>query len=134
MCSYQGLPVCIGGFHVFGGSEAVPQVLLDPNYGSVILGQPRPIYYEDGVAPEFPPASGKIKTATACLSASIRSLWASKRSCRQAVRESHSLSGAQKKPGRRQGGKLPTAEPLLRSASQALTSILRDFAVSDFGT
>jgi beta-N-acetylhexosaminidase len=30
----------IGGFHVFGGSELVPQVLLDPNYGSVILGQP----------------------------------------------------------------------------------------------
>jgi beta-N-acetylhexosaminidase len=30
----------IGGFHVFGGSEPVPQVLLNPSYGSVILGQP----------------------------------------------------------------------------------------------
>jgi beta-N-acetylhexosaminidase len=30
----------IGGFHVFGGTEAVPDVLLDPNYGTVTLGQP----------------------------------------------------------------------------------------------
>ena len=30
----------IGGFHVFGGSEAVPDVLLDPHYGTVTLGQP----------------------------------------------------------------------------------------------
>jgi beta-N-acetylhexosaminidase len=30
----------IGGFHLFGGSEPVPQVLLNPAYGSVILGQP----------------------------------------------------------------------------------------------
>src|SRR4051794_26577663 len=30
----------IGGFHVFGGTEAMPEVLLDPNYGSVTLGQP----------------------------------------------------------------------------------------------
>jgi beta-N-acetylhexosaminidase len=30
----------IGGFHVFGGSEPVPQVLLNPAYGSVTLGQP----------------------------------------------------------------------------------------------
>jgi len=30
----------IGGFHVFGGTEAVPDVLLDNNYGSVTLGQP----------------------------------------------------------------------------------------------
>lgn len=30
----------IGGFHVFGGTEAVPEVLLDAHYGSVTLGQP----------------------------------------------------------------------------------------------
>ena len=30
----------VGGFHVFGGAEAVPDVLLDANYGSVTLGQP----------------------------------------------------------------------------------------------
>jgi beta-N-acetylhexosaminidase len=30
----------VGGFHVFGGAEAAPDVLLDPNYGSVTLGQP----------------------------------------------------------------------------------------------
>lgn len=30
----------IGGFHLFGGSEPVPPVLLNPTYGSVILGQP----------------------------------------------------------------------------------------------
>ena len=30
----------VGGFHVFGGSEAIPPVLLNPSYGSVILGQP----------------------------------------------------------------------------------------------
>jgi beta-N-acetylhexosaminidase len=30
----------IGGFHVFGGTEAAPDVLLDPNYGTVTLGQP----------------------------------------------------------------------------------------------
>jgi len=30
----------IGGFHVFGGAEAIPDVLLDANYGSVTLGQP----------------------------------------------------------------------------------------------
>ena len=30
----------VGGFHVFGGSEPVPSVLLNPTYGSVILGQP----------------------------------------------------------------------------------------------
>ena len=30
----------IGGFHVFGGTEAAPDVLLDANYGSVTLGQP----------------------------------------------------------------------------------------------
>ena len=30
----------VGGFHVFGGREAVPQVLLNATYGSVILGQP----------------------------------------------------------------------------------------------
>ena len=30
----------IGGFHVFGGTEPVPDVLLDPHYGSVTLGQP----------------------------------------------------------------------------------------------
>lgn len=30
----------IGGFHVFGASEPVPNVLLDSTYGSVILGQP----------------------------------------------------------------------------------------------
>jgi beta-N-acetylhexosaminidase len=30
----------IGGFHVFGGSEPIPPVLLNPTYGSVILGQP----------------------------------------------------------------------------------------------
>jgi beta-glucosidase-like glycosyl hydrolase len=30
----------IGGFHVFGGVEAAPDVLLDPNYGSNRLGQP----------------------------------------------------------------------------------------------
>jgi beta-N-acetylhexosaminidase len=29
-----------GGFHLFGGAEAVPQVLLNPTYGSTILGQP----------------------------------------------------------------------------------------------
>src|SRR4051812_5771615 len=30
----------IGGFHVFGGTEAAPDVLLDAHYGSVTLGQP----------------------------------------------------------------------------------------------
>lgn len=30
----------VGGFHVFGGTEPAPQVLLNPGYGSVILGQP----------------------------------------------------------------------------------------------
>ena len=30
----------IGGFHVFGGTEPTPDVLLDANYGSVTLGQP----------------------------------------------------------------------------------------------
>lgn len=30
----------IGGFHVFGGSEPAPDVLLDANYGTVTLGQP----------------------------------------------------------------------------------------------
>ena len=30
----------VGGFHVFGGSEAVPPVLLNPTYGSVTLGNP----------------------------------------------------------------------------------------------
>ena len=30
----------IGGFHVFGGTEKAPDVLLDANYGTVTLGQP----------------------------------------------------------------------------------------------
>ena len=30
----------VGGFHLFGGSEPVPGVLLNPAYGSVTLGQP----------------------------------------------------------------------------------------------
>jgi beta-N-acetylhexosaminidase len=30
----------VGGFHVFGGTEAAPPVLLNPTYGTVILGQP----------------------------------------------------------------------------------------------
>jgi beta-N-acetylhexosaminidase len=30
----------IGGFHLFGGTEPAPAVLLNPTYGSVILGQP----------------------------------------------------------------------------------------------
>src|SRR6185295_6654088 len=30
----------VGGFHVFGGAELAPDVLLDRNYGTVILGQP----------------------------------------------------------------------------------------------
>lgn len=30
----------VGGFHVFGGTEPVPEVLLDPHYGPVTLGQP----------------------------------------------------------------------------------------------
>ncbi|HET7697040.1 MAG TPA: glycoside hydrolase family 3 protein [Vicinamibacterales bacterium] len=30
----------VGGFHVFGGTENVPDVLLDPHYGTVTLGQP----------------------------------------------------------------------------------------------
>jgi beta-glucosidase-like glycosyl hydrolase len=30
----------VGGVHVFGGTEPVPDVLLDPHYGSVTLGQP----------------------------------------------------------------------------------------------
>src|SRR5687768_87898 len=30
----------IGGFHVFGGTEVVPDVLLDAHYGTVTLGQP----------------------------------------------------------------------------------------------
>jgi beta-N-acetylhexosaminidase len=29
----------VGGFHVFGGSELAPQVLLNPTYGTVTLGQ-----------------------------------------------------------------------------------------------
>jgi beta-N-acetylhexosaminidase len=30
----------VGGFHVFGASVAAPSVLLNPGYGTVILGQP----------------------------------------------------------------------------------------------
>lgn len=30
----------VGGFHVFGGREPAPDVLLDPAYGSTILGNP----------------------------------------------------------------------------------------------
>src|SRR5688500_364440 len=30
----------VGGFHLFGASEPVPGVLLNPTYGSVTLGQP----------------------------------------------------------------------------------------------
>src|SRR5512143_158135 len=30
----------VGGFHVFGASEAAPSVLLNPTYGTTILGQP----------------------------------------------------------------------------------------------
>lgn len=30
----------LGGVHIFGGSEPVPGVLLNPAYGSVVLGQP----------------------------------------------------------------------------------------------
>lgn len=30
----------VGGFHVFGGTEKTPDVLLDPNYAGVRLGQP----------------------------------------------------------------------------------------------
>ncbi len=30
----------VGGFHVFGASELAPPVLLNPAYGTVILGQP----------------------------------------------------------------------------------------------
>jgi beta-N-acetylhexosaminidase len=30
----------VGGFHVFGGAEPIPNVLLNNTYGSVILGQP----------------------------------------------------------------------------------------------
>jgi beta-N-acetylhexosaminidase len=30
----------VGGFHMFGGAEATPDVLLDAHYGSVRLGQP----------------------------------------------------------------------------------------------
>ena len=30
----------VGGFHVFGGAEPAPPVLLNPTYGTVILGQP----------------------------------------------------------------------------------------------
>ncbi|MBI2834434.1 MAG: hypothetical protein HYX76_08410 [Acidobacteria bacterium] len=30
----------VGGFHVFGASEPAPSVLLNPTYGTVILGQP----------------------------------------------------------------------------------------------
>src|SRR5262245_60373231 len=29
----------VGGFHVFGASELAPGVLLNPTYGTVILGQ-----------------------------------------------------------------------------------------------
>jgi beta-N-acetylhexosaminidase len=32
--------VHVGGFHVFGGSEKAPAVLLNPTYGTVTLGQP----------------------------------------------------------------------------------------------
>jgi beta-glucosidase-like glycosyl hydrolase len=30
----------VGGFHVFGGAERAPAVLLNPTYGTVTLGQP----------------------------------------------------------------------------------------------
>jgi beta-N-acetylhexosaminidase len=30
----------VGGFHVFGGTEPIPNVLLNNNYGNVVLGQP----------------------------------------------------------------------------------------------
>src|SRR5437667_12314428 len=32
----------VGGFHVFGASEPAPSVLLNPTYGTVVLGQPFP--------------------------------------------------------------------------------------------
>ena len=30
----------VGGFHVFGATQPAPSVLLNPGYGTVILGQP----------------------------------------------------------------------------------------------
>jgi beta-N-acetylhexosaminidase len=30
----------LGGFHIFGGAEAIPSVLLNNTYGAVVLGQP----------------------------------------------------------------------------------------------
>ena len=30
----------VGGFHVFGATQPAPPVLLNPGYGTVILGQP----------------------------------------------------------------------------------------------
>jgi beta-N-acetylhexosaminidase len=30
----------VGGFHVFGGTEPIPNVLLNNNYGNIVLGQP----------------------------------------------------------------------------------------------
>lgn len=35
----------VSGFHVFGASEPAPSVLLNPNYGTVILGQPFPVAF-----------------------------------------------------------------------------------------
>ena len=35
----------VGGFHVFGASQQAPAVLLNPGYGTVILGQPFPVAF-----------------------------------------------------------------------------------------
>ncbi|HEV8348058.1 MAG TPA: glycoside hydrolase family 3 protein [Vicinamibacterales bacterium] len=35
----------VGGFHVFGASMPAPPVLLNPTYGTVILGQPFPVAF-----------------------------------------------------------------------------------------
>ena len=35
----------VGGFHVFGASIPAPQVLLNPGYGTVVLGQPFPVAF-----------------------------------------------------------------------------------------
>jgi beta-N-acetylhexosaminidase len=36
----QAAQLQVGGFHVFGGSVPAPQVLLNPTYGTVVLGEP----------------------------------------------------------------------------------------------
>ena len=41
-------------------AEALAHAIIELKQKGIIHGKPQPIFYEDGVAPEFPTASGKI--------------------------------------------------------------------------